>query len=369
MEASGSMDLADNAIVRATQVFVKRQPEIHLFAARFREQHDDIPGARAAYQLVHSEISPGLLEATIKHANMEQRLGNHDDACSLYEQAIAIEKAKEQSQTLPLLFAQYARFLYLVSGKGDKAKEVLDQAVENAHLSKPLLEAIIHLESIQPQPKRIEYLDSLIEKFIVPTIDASFTASMDEREELSSIYMEFLDLFGDAKSIKKADDRHAKLFLQNRTSLLESKKRRSDDYLVSDKAKLAKAVTPVTASAMAPYPVGVQNQWPAGYGIQPQSWPQTTQAQVQQWNPAYGQQAAAYNAYGTYGSNYGAAAQVPPALPQAAPYGAYPSTYPAPNYGQPGVAATLTPSVPQQPSPAPVPPAAAATTAYYGSYY
>lgn len=40
--------------------------------------------------------------------------GNLDDACSIYEQAIAIEKGKEHSQCLPLLFAQYSRFCYLV---------------------------------------------------------------------------------------------------------------------------------------------------------------------------------------------------------------------------------------------------------------
>lgn len=51
----------------------QRQPEIHLFAARLKEQNGDIAGARAAFQLVHSEISPGLVEAVIKHANMEQR--------------------------------------------------------------------------------------------------------------------------------------------------------------------------------------------------------------------------------------------------------------------------------------------------------
>lgn len=53
---------------------MQRQPEIHLFAARFSEHSGDIPRARAAYQLVHAEISPGLLEAIIKHANMEHRL-------------------------------------------------------------------------------------------------------------------------------------------------------------------------------------------------------------------------------------------------------------------------------------------------------
>lgn len=53
---------------------MQRQPEIHIFCARFKEQAGDIAGARAAYQLVHSEISPGLLEAIIRHANMEYRL-------------------------------------------------------------------------------------------------------------------------------------------------------------------------------------------------------------------------------------------------------------------------------------------------------
>ncbi|PWA40087.1 tetratricopeptide repeat (TPR)-like superfamily protein [Artemisia annua] len=86
------MDLAENALARATQVFVKRQPEIHLFAARFRKHGGAIAGARASYQL-----------------------GNVEDACSLYEQIIAIKKGKEHTPMLPLLFAQYSRFLYLVA--------------------------------------------------------------------------------------------------------------------------------------------------------------------------------------------------------------------------------------------------------------
>ena len=32
-----------------------------------------------------------------------------------------------------------------------------------------------------------------------------------------------------------------------------------------------------------------KNQWPAGYGAQPQAWPQATQAQAQNWTPAYTQ--------------------------------------------------------------------------------
>ncbi|XP_057483814.1 pre-mRNA-processing factor 39-1-like isoform X3 [Actinidia eriantha] len=360
MEASGSMDLANNALARATQVFVKRQPEIHLFAARFKEHSGDIPGARAAFQLVHTEISPGLLEATIKHANMEHRLGNLEDACSVYEQAIAIEKGKEHTQTLPFLFAQYSRFLLLACCNVVKAREVLIQALENVQLSKPLLEALIHLESIQPPRKQIGYLDSLVEKFIVPSPDNSIVASIAEREELSIIFFEFLDLFGDAQSIKKADDRHAKLFLHHK-STSESKKRNAEDFLVSDKLKLAKSYSGVPTSAlsvMGAYPSS-QNQWAAGYGLQPQAWPQATQAQGQQWNPAYTQQGA----YASYGSSY-THPQISTTVAQNA---AYPPTYPVQQaYTQQGYAqaAASVASTPVQQPGSVVPQAA-----YYSGYY
>ncbi|CAA0833407.1 Tetratricopeptide repeat (TPR)-like superfamily protein [Striga hermonthica] len=349
MEDRGSTELAENALARATQVFVKRQPEIHLFAARFKEKHGDVTGARAAYQLVHTGISPGLLEAIIKHANMENRLGNLEDACSLYEQAIAIEKGKEQSQALPLLFAQYSRFIFLVSGNVEKAREILVQGVESSQLSKPLLEAIIHLESIQTLPKQIEYLDSLVDKFIVPNPENPSIPSVDEREELSNIFLEFLDLFGDAQTIMKADNRHAKLFL-HRKSTSESKKRHADDYLASDRMKLAKSVNPTPAPVMSAYP-NMQNQWvAAGYG-----------AQTQQWNPAYTQQAA----YGGYGASY-THPQVAASVPQTATYGTYPQTYATQAlpqqqaYVQPAAGATLT---------AAQPPAAAPPATYYPSYY
>ncbi|KAJ8899470.1 hypothetical protein K2173_018444 [Erythroxylum novogranatense] len=367
MEAWGSTDLADNALARATHVFVKRQPKIHLFAARFKEQRGDIPGARAAYQCVHAEIAPGLIEAIIKHANMEHRLGNLEDAFSLYEQAIAIEKGKEHSHALAMLYAQYARFLYLVSGNAERARNLLVEALDNVQLSKPFLEAIIHFESIQSLPKRIDYLDSLVEKFIEPNVDNLNAANAAEREELSCIYLEFLGYFGDVQSIKKAEDRHARLFLPHR-SQSELKKRHADDYLSSDKAKLAKSYSDAPSQAeslMCAYP-NSQNQWAASYGVQPPTWPPATQTQVQQWAPGFGQQAAytAYTAYSGYGSSY-TSPQVSTSASQTAVYGAYPPTYPAQqafpqqSYAQPTVTTTLAPS--QQPASVPQP--------YYGNYY
>ncbi|XP_031375680.1 pre-mRNA-processing factor 39-like [Punica granatum] len=363
MEMRGSMDLAENALVRATQVFVKRQPEIHLFAAWFKEHNGDISGARAAYELVHTEISPGLLEAIIKHANMERRLGNLEDALSIYEQAIAIEKGKEHSQTLPVLFAQYARFLYMAPGKEEKARNILMEAPEHVQLSKPFLEAMISMETMLPLPKRIEYVDTLVEKFIVPNPDNPNSASMAEREELSSILLEFLDLVGDAKFVKKAYDRHLKTFI-NRTSAI-LKKRLGED-LSSDKSKLAKADPAATSPAQSlagAYP-SAQNQWTAGYAVQPQAWPPVAPAPVQQWNPSYTQPAAAYGGYGT---TY---PQTSAPVPQAGTYANYqPTTYPAQVYPQQQSYA--------QPAAVSAPVAAAAATpqvstvpqAYYGSYY
>lgn len=57
------------------------------------------------------------------------------------------------------------------------------------------MQALIHFESIQLLPKRIDYLDSLVVKFIVPSSENSHVASVEEREELSSIFLEVRSFF------------------------------------------------------------------------------------------------------------------------------------------------------------------------------
>lgn len=96
-------------------------------------------------------------------------------------------------------------------------------------------------------------------------------------DKLLLLILQFLDLFGDTQTIKKADNRHSKLFVHHK-SATESKKRHMEGYLVSERAKLAKT------GGGSP---GTHNQWPAGYGVQPQVW---SQAQGQQWPATYTQQ-------------------------------------------------------------------------------
>ena len=46
------------------------------------------------------------------------------------------------------------------------------------------------METVLPFSKRTDHLDTLVEKFIVSNPDSPNTASIAEREELSSIFLE-----------------------------------------------------------------------------------------------------------------------------------------------------------------------------------
>lgn len=43
---------------------------------------------------------------------------------------------------------------------------------------------------MQPSPKHADYLDSLVEKFIIPNPENPNMASTTDREEISSIFLE-----------------------------------------------------------------------------------------------------------------------------------------------------------------------------------
>ena len=101
----------------------------------------------------------------------------------------------------------------------EKAREILNVLHEQLNVTKPVLEvktfttytklfqflffvavnltnvtfilqAVIHLESIFPCEKRIEFLDSLVEKFVTPESSQGEVASLVDKEEISSIFLE-----------------------------------------------------------------------------------------------------------------------------------------------------------------------------------
>lgn len=95
--------------------------------------------------------------------------------------------------------------------------------------------------------------------------------------------LQFLDFFGDNESIKKANNRHVMLFSRQRSVLL-TRKRSADDFLLSDRAKVSKIEqTQVQAQSL----VGTYSNPQAGATIQwPTAYAQKTPAQVAAPAPA-----------------------------------------------------------------------------------
>ena len=81
------------------------------------------------------------------------------------------------------------------------------------------MQALIYLESIQSLPKQIDYIDSLVEKFIATGPDHADAASVLEREELSNIYLEVTSWFFQIYAFLVCEDRLV-IFLNNVVSLL-----------------------------------------------------------------------------------------------------------------------------------------------------
>lgn len=368
MDTEGQLELALDGLRGATSIFVKRRPEIHLFAARFKEQHGDVEGARVAFETLRNELVPGLLEVYVKQANFEHRQGNAEAACAVLDAALQSEKLKEESRALTVLYIQYARFLDQVLRSEDKARELFTTALDHLPTSKALWEAAIYFEvSHTTGEEQVYRVDALVERASAPLRpDGSPGLLLVDREEISNVYLEYVDLFGDFDAIKKAEARHRQLF-PSRKSLLDSKKRTSAE-LAGPQAKILKpyVVAAVTPSPVAA-PVVINGQaWtttsftPQTAYSQPQSqaWQQPApQLQTQQWNHGY----ASYGAYATY-----AQPQPQPSVQQQSVYTTYAQAYqpqeviqtyaqvqPASSYVQPSPTAQVQPS---------------GTTVYYGSY-
>jgi len=147
-ERSQGPDAARAILQRATRVFVKRYAEAHLFYARFEERHGDGAAAREAYTHVAEEVAPGLLRATVEHANMERRAGEPARAKAVYEAAMAVERSKESgtSKVYGCLVNQYAAFLDEALGEEESARAVYDEAIAAAPGNPLVWEGAVHFE-------------------------------------------------------------------------------------------------------------------------------------------------------------------------------------------------------------------------------
>ncbi|CAL5411669.1 unnamed protein product [Camellia sinensis] len=212
METKGGRELANFALDRATKIFLKNVPAIHLFNARFKEQIGDRDGAHGAFLWSDNKFSSYFIEKVVKEANMEKRLGNFAAASNVYEKALEMAAEKQKLQSVPILYIHFARLKYMMTCSVDAARDVIIDGIQHVPHCKLLLEGLINLLMMHGGLGQVNVVDNIIVDAISPGSDASRSLGNKEREDISVLYLQFVDQCGTVHDIRKAWNRHIKLF-------------------------------------------------------------------------------------------------------------------------------------------------------------
>ncbi|XP_027089219.2 uncharacterized protein [Coffea arabica] len=216
MESKGGRELANSALQRATQVFLKffqGVPEIHLFNARYKERIGDVNAAVAAF-LNSDVLSDSLPRHIVELANMRRRLGNLEAASDTLKNAINMAEKKQKLHSLPSLFIHYSRLKYMITGSAEAARDALIDGIQRIPHCSKLLEELIKFAMMHEGAKQVDLIDSIIGHAISPSSEGTSGLALKDREHVSSLFMEFVDLCGTVHDISKAWNRHIQLFPQ-----------------------------------------------------------------------------------------------------------------------------------------------------------
>ncbi|KAM3700709.1 hypothetical protein ACB094_05G117900 [Castanea mollissima] len=212
MESKGGREIANNALDRLTLIFLKRVPVVHLFKSRFKEQIGDVCGAQAAFLQCEAESGPNFVENVKMKANMEKRMGNLEAASNVYKEALEMAAMKKMTQTLSILYVHFSRLKYMSSGSADAAINVLVDGIKHVPHCKLLLEELVNFTMMHEGPRHINVVDCVIANAISPGPGISQGLNGKDAEDISNLYIEFVDLCGTIHDLRKAWNRHIRLF-------------------------------------------------------------------------------------------------------------------------------------------------------------
>ncbi|OMO82855.1 RNA-processing protein, HAT helix [Corchorus olitorius] len=225
MESKGGRELANFALARATQIFLKRMPVIHLFSARFKEKIRDVSGAHEALLGYETESDLSFVETVSIRANMEKRLGNFVAASNTYKEAVEIATAKEKFDVLPMLYVNFSRLQYMITNNSDAARDILIEGIKRVPHCKLLLEELIKFGMMHGGSRDIHVLDAIINDVIslglsqdLVTCSPRSYSSMPVAVSMATVFWslawhnQFVDLCGTLDDIRKAWKRHMKSF-------------------------------------------------------------------------------------------------------------------------------------------------------------
>lgn len=211
VESKGGREIANDALERATRIFLKDLPAIHLFNAGIKEQIGDVCDARTAFLHFDRHSESSFVDYVMRRANMEKRSGNSAAAYNVYKEALAVA-TKKMSNTLPILYIHFSRLQYMVTNSVDSARDILIDGVRNVANCKLLLEELINLAVNHEAARQINILDPIVADVIVPGSDVSRVLSYKDRLDISELYLKFIDLCGSIHDFRRAWNRHVKMF-------------------------------------------------------------------------------------------------------------------------------------------------------------
>ncbi|GAV79580.1 hypothetical protein CFOL_v3_23045 [Cephalotus follicularis] len=212
MESKGGREIANFALARATQIFLKKMPVVHFFNAKYKEQIGDVVGARTAFLQCDTESDFGFVENVILRANMEKRLGNFLAASEIFEEALEIAAAKNKLHALPMLYVHFSRLKYMTTDSADAARDILIDAIKRMPHCKLLLEELIHFVMMHGGPRHMNVVDPIIFNALSSGQGVSQGLGVKDLEDISILYLQFVDLCGTIDDVRRAWNRHIKLF-------------------------------------------------------------------------------------------------------------------------------------------------------------
>ncbi|KAL9275886.1 Pre-mRNA-processing factor 39-2-like protein [Drosera capensis] len=162
VEAKGGREIANDALGRATHVFLKWFSAIHLINAGFKEQIGEFDEARAAFDHLDRGVGFYSVESVLRRANMEKRMGNYVEASNIFKEAVKVA-ADRKLETLPVLYVQFSRLEYAMTNNVVATRDILLDGIYDVPCCKLLLEELIKFAMTHEGAQMVNAVESFID--------------------------------------------------------------------------------------------------------------------------------------------------------------------------------------------------------------
>lgn len=268
LEKSGNVNGAREILTRCTEKFMPKRPGPRLALAEFEEANGDVGAARQAYEILINEIASNHMESLIKYANFERRQGDLQKCAEVYEKAVAIATDSQ----LPFVAAHAAQSI-AKAGQADKARELLEGAVEKVSSSVPFWLSYMAMEASQEGEEASERVQAVATK-----AKEQLASNAQGVKQVDQFLLEYLAFHSSsAAGLREMEFQTKYAALESAASSAGAghKRGREDDYYGGQKAPKLGPGGVASQSGMAyGQPYGAHAPAPAYGGAQPYYPPQ-----------------------------------------------------------------------------------------------